>query len=159
MGIWLQKGTTYLIKAIEGLKSNNRIKLVLFGKFEDKETLELARSKDFITLAGWCDRLKTLELLKLSDIACWPIHHTTLIEDCIAVETPIVIRRTGTTEHLINSNGVWLKQGSKEELKDVIGQYLIQIKREDNSIACKSMKDKLSYNNIAKTIINVANRE
>lgn len=63
------------------------------------------------------------------------------------------------TEHLINSNGVWLKQGSKEELEDVIGQYLIQIKREDNSIACKSMKDKLSYNNIAKTIINVANRE
>lgn len=63
------------------------------------------------------------------------------------------------TEHLINSNGVWLKQESKEELEDVIGQYLIQIKREDNSIACKSMKDKLSYNNIAKTIINVANRE
>lgn len=157
MGVY--KGTLDLINAIEELKTKNNTKnntkLILFGKFEDEETLEHAKSRDFITIAGWCDRKKTLELLKLSDVACWPIHHTTLIEDSIAVETPIVIRRTGTTEHLIDGNGCWLKDGNKEDIVASLNNLLFRdnTKMEELQASCMKMRDRLSYNNISKRII------
>lgn len=153
MGI--NKGTIDLINAVEELNAKYRIKLVLFGKFEDEETEALARSKNFVTIYGWCDRNKTLELLKLANVACWPMHHTTLIEDAIAVEIPLIIRKTGTTEHLINGNGIWVVNGNKDELKNAIEQYIAKTNNNANeySAACKRMKDEISYNNIAKRII------
>lgn len=152
MGI--HKGTTDLIRAVEELNTEYSIKLILFGKFEDHETLNLAKDKNFIIQYGWCDRIKTLELLRLSDAACWPIHHTTLNEDAIAVETPLIIRKTGTTEHLINGNGLWVEKGNKDELKHAINEFYSS----DNeySTACTRMKDKISYNSIAKKIIDDA---
>lgn len=157
MGI--DKGTYDLINAIEELGAEQKIKLILFGKFEDSETLELAKSKDFVTIYGWCDRIRTLELLRLADAACWPIHHTTLNEDAIAVETPLIIRRTGTTEHLVYGNGIWLERGNKEELKKAIEFFYS--KKGDNFSniikECKNMKEYLSYNNISCKIIQTIN--
>ena len=152
MGVY--KGTTNLINAIEEC-DNHAIRLLLFGKFEDEQTLELAKSKSFITIYGWCDRTKTLELLKLADVACWPIHHTTLNEDAIAVETPLIIRKTGTTRHLIDGNGIWLENGNKEELRDAIECFYNKKEENASSIlsSCKKMKEYISYNNIAKRII------
>lgn len=150
MGI--SKGTLNLINAIEELGAIHKIRLILFGKFEDNETSKLAKSKDFVTIYGWCDRIKTLELLKLADVACWPIHHTTLNEDSIAVETPLIIRKTRTTEHLVEGNGEWLEIGSKDELYEAIDLFFNNNK--DNYIAsCRILKEKLSYNNIAQIII------
>lgn len=150
MGI--SKGTLNLINAIEELGAIHKIRLILFGKFEDNETSKLAKSKDFVTIYGWCDRIKTLELLKLADVACWPIHHTTLNEDSIAVETPLIIRKTRTTEHLVDGNGEWLEIGSKDELYEAIDLFFNNNK--DNYIAsCRILKEKLSYNNIAQIII------
>lgn len=152
MGI--HKGTLSLINAIEELGSE-KIRLILFGKFEDKDTHELAKNEDFVSIYGWCDRLKTLELLKLADVACWPIHHTTLIEDTIAVETPLIIRKTGTTKHLIDGNGIWLENGNKEEVKNAIESFYNRREENASSIlsSCKKMKEYISYNNIAKRII------
>lgn len=154
MGI--HKGTVDLINAI-GEMRNERfgLKLILFGKFEDEETQRLAESKDYVYLYGWCDRIKTLELLKLADVACWPIHHTTLIEDAIAVETPLVIRKTGTTKHLIKENGLWLESGEKEELKTKFKLVLENIcnERDTYTRSCKEMVDILSYRNIAARVI------
>lgn len=157
MGI--HKGTVDLINAI-GEMRNERfgLKLILFGKFEDEETQRLAESKDYVYLYGWCDRIKTLELLKLADVACWPIHHTTLIEDAIAVETPLVIRKTGTTKHLIKENGLWLESGEKEELKTNFNLILGNIGKERDTYtrSCKEMADILSYKNIAARVIETA---
>lgn len=149
------KGTVYLINAIEELLKIHKIRLILFGKFEDGETSELAKCKDFVTIYGWCDRIKTLELLKLADVACWPIHHTTLNEDAIAVETPLIIRKTGTTEHLIEGNGEWLETGSKQELYKALDLFFNNAKT-DYIANCKMMKERLSYNNIVQTIINAS---
>lgn len=159
MGI--DKGTFDLIRAIEELKATHKIKLILFGKFEDEETKNLAQSKDFVTIYGWCDRIKTLELLKLADVACWPIHHTTLNEDAIAVGTPLIIRKTGTTQHLINGNGIWLESGNKKDLKNAIEIFYTNKGGLSNEIhlSCKKMKEKLSYNNIAHTIIQTINKK
>lgn len=157
MGV--HKGTIDLINAIEELGTKYKIRLILFGKFEDEDTLILAKSKDYVTIYGWCDRIKTLELLKLADVACWPIHHTTLNEDAIAVETPLIIRKTGTTEHLVEGNGIWLEKGNKEELKKAIGLFYTKKEKSSDTILqdCKKMREILSYNNISKTIIQTIN--
>lgn len=157
MGI--DKGTYDLINAIEELRSEHKIRLILFGKFEDADTQELAKSKSFIVQHGWCDRIKTLELLKLADVACWPIHHTTLNEDAIAVETPLIIRKTDTTRHLVDGNGMWLESGNKNELKNAITSFYAS--KEENFAqirqSCKIKKEYLSYNNISHTIIQTIN--
>lgn len=158
MGI--DKGTVNLINAIEELGAKHIIKLILFGKFEDEDTLKLVKSKNFVTFYGWCDRIKTLELLKLADVACWPIHHTTLNEDAIAVETPLIIRKTGTTEHLVEGNGLWIENGDKEELIKAMGLFYTMKKEYFDEIlqSCKKMRERLSYNNICQTIIQTINK-
>lgn len=55
-----------------------------------------------------------LIVLKLADVACWPIHYTTLIEDTVSVCTAIIIRKTIISAHL----------SSKDEVKSVLIQLL-----------------------------------
>lgn len=154
MGV--DKGTCSLIESVEGLNKQSNIKLILFGKFEDEQTQKLAESKPFVTIFGWCDRQKTLELLKLSDMAIWPIHHTTLCEDSIACGTPLLLRKTRTTEHLIDGNGYFMKTGSKEELRESIETFVNRLETEIATMndCSKKMKNKLSYNNIARELVN-----
>lgn len=150
------KGTDNLIKAIEELHSSHpQLKLILFGKFEDEETATLAKNSITTTIYGWCDRVKTLELLKIADVACWPIHHTTLIEDAVSVCTPLINKKTSTTEHLIDGNGIWIKQGTKEEIKDALAQLLsmTELQKKDLCLACEKMKRKISYYTVAKKIL------
>lgn len=152
-----EKGTDNLINAVEELHVQYpQLKLVLFGKFEDEETTQQANRSGVSTVHGWSDRTKTLELLKMADVACWPIHHTTLIEDALAVCTPIITRRTGTTEHLIDGNGFWVENGTKDEIKKVLVKILIQTKLEKNEMirACEKMKQAISYHTISIKVIN-----
>ena len=149
MGV--EKGTDKLISAVNSLnKDKIDIKLVLFGKFEDQYTEKLARGHDYIYNFGWCDRKKTLELLKLADIACWPVHHTTLIEDSISVLTPLMLRKTSTTEHLIRNNGFWIN-GDLVQLLHLFwsDKCLESTLRE----GCEDMCLRLSYSTLAKKII------
>ena len=155
MGI--EKGTNNLICAVEELHEQYpQLRLILFGKFEDNETFCQANESKVTIVYDWCDRTKTLELLKLADVACWPIHHTTLIEDAVAVCTPIINRKTGTSEHLIDGNGIWIKTGAKEELKDALWQMLKmnEERRSQMALACESMKKRISYQNIANKLLN-----
>lgn len=154
MGI--DKGTIDLIQAVEELYlTNHRVKLILFGKFTDSATEELAKSKPFINLHGWCDRTTTLELLTAADLACWPIHHTTLCEDAIACKTPLLIRKTETTEHLIDGNGYFLQIGNKDELKKyiMVMMTLDPVRLNEQERSANAMCHKLSYNTISQTII------
>lgn len=157
MGI--DKGTIDLINAIDELNGEKDVKLLLFGKFEDEATLTIAMNKNFVTIHNWCDRIKTLELLKLADVACWPLHHTTLIEDAIAVETPLIIRKTRTTSHLVDGNGLWLDNGNKGELKDTLFNFFVKGQDDLSSIqmCCRKMKEYLSYDNISRTILQTIN--
>ena len=143
------KGTDKLIKTIAdiNLKSDLNIQLVLFGKFEDLQTKEIAEHYNFIRLYGWCNRVKTLELLKLADIACWPVHHTTLIEDAISVDTPLILRQTETTEHLISKNGYW----ENDNLNEILSSFFankIQLRK-----GCEDKKKEISYQTVAKKIL------
>lgn len=150
------KGTDLLIYAAEALhKSYPRLKLVLFGLFENNNVKKQAEQSTVTTVHGWCDRTKTLELLKMADVACWPIHHTTLIEDAISVCTPIINRKTDTTEHLIDGNGVWLEKSTEEEIKDALLHLmdLNEQQKEELRLACKKKRENISYNTLAKKLL------
>ena len=150
------KGTDQLIMAMESLQQiYPQIKLVLFGRFEDENTAIQAECSKVTRVYGWCDRIKTLELLKLSDVACWPIHHTTLIEDAVSVCTPIINRKTGTTEHLINGNGLGVLTGTKAELEDALSKVINQSTEEKKMMqeACVKMRQLISYHTIAAKLL------
>lgn len=154
MGI--DKRTDNLIAAVEELYADfHHLKLVLFGSFDDVEVKEQAVHSPVTMVYGWCDRLKTLELLKVADVACWPYHHTTLIEDAISVCTPIINRRTSTSEHLISGNGIWIDNADKESIKDALLRLLKQDEchREKMKQACYQMRQTISYHTIARKVL------
>ena len=148
------KGTDSLIRAVEDIKSKGeKISLVLFGSINDADTQYLAKKSESVLLLGWCNRETTFEILKIADVAVWPIHHTTLIEDSIACLTPIILRKTRTTEHLINGNGIFIDEGTFDEIKSAI----LEIKNQnvDNLLnKCISMREKIDYRTIVNMIIN-----
>lgn len=155
------KGTPNLIRAIEKLADKgHNIKLILFGLFEDNDTEKMSQDVPFAKSYGWCDRERTLQLLKMADVACWPIHHTTLCEDAIACGTPLIIRETQTTKHLIEGNGEYVRNGTEEELEEAISKFLkLDIEgKKDISKAVRKMQQKLSYHSIAKKLINDVNK-
>lgn len=148
-----EKGTHNLIMAVGSLMSRfPSLKLVLFGKFEDEETEMLAKKSPFVIIYGWCERKQTLKILKMADVACWPVHHTTLVEDAISVKTPLVLRKTSTTTHLIKGNGVWIEESDSASIESAILMIL-----EDSSSAIVessfAMMNMLDYNTIAKKVI------
>ncbi len=150
------KGTDILMCAVKELQdAYPQLRLVLFGKFEDRETQICAEQSKKSTVVGWCNRIKTLEVLKMADVACWPIHHTTLIEDAVSVCTPIIIRKTGTTSHLIGDNGIWIEKGTRDEIKSALIQLLgmAENRPEELLLGCKKMKETISYHVVAKKFI------
>ncbi|MDO4800667.1 MAG: glycosyltransferase [Prevotellaceae bacterium] len=139
------KGTDVLISVTEIIPC----KLVLFGSFSDDETKEKANQSPHTRFFGWCDRVRTLELLRLADVACWPIHHTTLIEDAVSVETPLLVRQTGNTIHLVDGNGNWINLNSlQSDLKSFFSMDSASL-----AIAAKKKKEEIAYSAIAHKII------
>lgn len=144
------KGTDILISAVSSIGC----KLVLFGSFSDIGTLNRAENTENVTVFNWCDREKTLELLKLADVACWPVHHTTLIEDAVSVQTPLLVRETGNTRHLVKGNGMWT---SVDTLRDDLTSFFSA----DYSKflhAAMLMKKEISYETIARRVIDDARK-
>lgn len=138
------KGTLALIEACEKLKAKmSNLHLLLFGKIDD-EVRNAAQSSDWITTEGWCDRRKTLSLLKMADVACWPWLHTTLIEDSVASGIPIVVKKSDNVSHFAKEQaGIFMKNGDVGELM----KALLEVKTnaalyKDNAIKAR---DKYSY--------------
>jgi glycosyltransferase involved in cell wall biosynthesis len=148
------KGTDNLIKAVNEIQAyRTNVFLVLFGSFNDKVTENLAKDSKHVIIKGWCDSNSSLSLLKSADVAVWPVHHTTLIEDAISVKTPLLIRKTRTTEHLIDGNGFFLESTKYEELylniKNLLNISLIS----KFEIACTKMQEKLDYRVVVQKIL------
>jgi glycosyltransferase involved in cell wall biosynthesis len=153
MGI--DKGTDKLIKVIDDLAIiNPKVLLILFGSFQDVYTEKLAEESKSVKFIGWCDHSTTLRILKLSDIAIWPKHHTTLIEDAISVKTPLIIRKTRNTEHLIDGNGIFLLDDSYDELSCKINIAINESVKLDFNRGCDKVREKLSYKVIVNKVLN-----
>ena len=150
----LDKGTKSLIEAFKNLKKKYpMLSMILFGQFSDEATRIMAETTNGIYTFGWCDRQTTIELLKLSDVACWPIHHTTLIEDALACAVPLILRKTGNTSHSIENNGEFVVSGGVDELEKAISTILFEGHYDVYRSNAIVMQDKYSYRKIAQNVI------
>ena len=148
------KGTDILIKAIDQVRAYRpNVFLVLFGSFNDTGTESLAKGSDFVIFKGWCDHKTSMCILKAADVAVWPVHHTTLIEDAISVNTPLIIRKTRTTEHLIDGNGIFLESLAYHELYSKIRDFIDISQNNPFEDACKKISNKLDYRSIVQKLI------
>lgn len=139
------KGTDVLISVVEKIPC----RLVLFGSFSDDETKSKAEKSHNTMVFGWCDRVRTLELLRLADVACWPVHHTTLIEDAVSVETPLLVRKTENTSHLVDGNGMWTSVGTLQcDLNTFFTKDSFSLKE-----SAKAKRKEISYAAIAKRLL------
>lgn len=145
------KGTIDLITAIRELhKEIPQLHLVLFGMYE-AEIIEAIKDNPFVTQFGWCDRDSTLSLLALSDVACWPRLHTTLIEDAIACGIPLIIKSSGNVQHFQNEkNGIFLQTEEYHELLSAI-RNIYQDYQYYTSVS-SLVRGKYSYDAITATL-------
>ena len=146
------KNINILLDALNILK-NPKVKLVLFGRIEDKQLENKIKSQENVFFKGWLDREQTMQLLSIADLAIWPGIHTTLVEDAIAVETPLILKYYGSTSHHIRGNGEYIY----EEKANLLGQtiqkcisptYLTAMKK-----AAYIRRKQLSYMEIAQRSI------
>ena len=100
---------------------------------------------------GWCDRSTTLSFLKLADAACWPWLHTTLIEDSVAVGTPLIVKMSDNVSHFAKENaGVFLNEGNSVELAAALSSVMNTPEvYKDNVIIAR---DKYSYSTLVKCL-------
>lgn len=144
-----EKQVDRIIEAFKMIDDKN-VRLVLFGSMGDKNVEKLIGTDSRINYIGWLNREETLAILKYADIGIWNTQHTTLLEDCIAVGLPLILRYYGSTCHLIEGNGVFLYNGSVreiyEKIKLVIDNKELLDKFKNNAIL---IRDILSYDNIA----------
>lgn len=146
-----RKGTVDLIKVYRHLrKEKPNLRLVLFGKMADKR-IQPMLGED-IKVYDWLSRKQTFELFKMADLAVWPIHHTTLIEDCVAAGLPYLIRKTETTQHLINSS-FYLNKGDVVELMERIMEFVNSERREIYKFNVNAMQNSINYYKIANQVV------
>lgn len=151
-GKWFEgKGLEELIKSVKDLNVN----LKVFGKADDSFIEELIDSApDNVSFVGWQDRIGTLKHLKEADLAIWPKYHTTLVEDAIATETPLILKYQGNTSHFIRGNGAYLYTGQANEIRQLLS--LLSRSKElvvDMKANAPKILELLSYNRVAKESI------
>jgi glycosyltransferase involved in cell wall biosynthesis len=148
-----EKQINKIIEAFKRIKNEN-IRLVLFGSINDKYVESLVKSDNRIVYIGWLNREDTLAMLKYSDVGIWNTQHTTLLEDCVAVGLPMILRYYGSTCHLIDNTGLFLYDGSVREIQDklslIINNKELVDKFRSNS---SSLRDLLSYAKVAEESI------
>lgn len=145
------KGTLVLIEACDNLREKiPNLRLLLFGRIDD-EVKETAKQKTWITMEGWCDRYKTLSLLKMSDVACWPWLHTTLIEDSIACGIPLVVKKSDNVSHFAKEEaGVFMEKGDVYELEKAI--LNVNSNYETYQRNATNAKNKFSYSTLVERL-------
>lgn len=146
------KGTITLVKSYQTLKQKYpTLQLVIFGKILDEQTKKAVEEEKSIINLGWRNREDTIKILKQAQIAIWPIHHTTLIEDAVCCSTPVITRNTGNTSHLVDGNGVLIKEGNYDEVTRAIETIFLDY--ESYKAAAKEMSERYAYPSIVNMIM------
>jgi len=150
-GKWTKnKRLDILLKSIEGLN----VHLNIFGRIEDPEVQGMISGQENVSFLGWQDRENTLRLLADADLALWPGQHTTLMEDAVATNTPLLLRYHGSTSHHIRGNGAYFFSSNPMEIRQhlemIIKNPEILIKMKQHT---KVQRDLLSYDQVAKDSI------
>jgi len=150
-GKWTkEKGLDILLDALKGLD----ISLKIFGSIEDDEARERIEKEENVSFLGWQDRAGTIQTLANADLAIWPGQHTTLMEDAIATNTPLLLRYHGSTCHHIRGNGAYFFSSNPMEVRQLL-KILIEnpVVLEEMKKRAPAQSDLLSYDQVAKDSI------
>lgn len=147
------KGTIVLINAFKKLRQlHKNVHLILFGK-ADSNVSSLANNTEGVTIKGWCNRLDTLSLIKLSDVAVWPWLHTTLIDDAVSVGTPLIVKHSGNVSHYEETNnGIYLETGDEQEVFDSVVRIMEKPYYGELKNNALEVADKYRYEKIVRII-------
>lgn len=147
----------YFDNVILALKSleNKKIKLIIFGVINCPKIKRLIKeNSDWVFFLGWKKGEEKYKILKNSDIAIWPKYHTTLIEDCIGAELPLIIFKNRNSEYFLEEgNGIFLKDECIESIKEAVQEIISDNNLEYYKIRASFAKEKLSYENISKEFL------
>lgn len=148
-----RKGTVDLINVYRRLRTTTcpQLRLVIFGKMVDERIRPILGND--VTVFDWLSRGQTFELFKVANLAVWPIHHTTLIEDCVAAGLPYLIRKTETTQHLINSD-FYLREGNEDELQDRIIEFISKSDKNEYKKSLNDILNSINYYHVVAAFTN-----
>lgn len=143
-----------IILALENLK-NKKIKLMIFGVINCPKIKRLIEeNSEWIFFLGWKKGEEKYKILKNSDIAIWPKYHTTLIEDCIGAELPLIIFKNRNSEYFLEEgNGIFLKDESIESIVEAVQKIINDNNLEYYKVRASFTKEKLSYENISREFL------
>ena len=115
------KGTDRVIDAWQRLRERfPDMELLLFGSLEPGFQVP-----EGVHLLGWCDRVTTCAVLKMADVAVWPLFHTTLVEDALVYGTPVIVKDSGNVSHHKAAGVcVTLETGDTGEIVDAVRTIL-----------------------------------
>lgn len=150
-GKWTRaKRLDILLDAVKGLD----VELKIFGSIEDDEARERIEKEENVSFLGWQDRAGTIKTLANADLAVWPGQHTTLMEDALATNTPILLRYHGSTSHHIRGNGAYFFSSNPMEIRQLL-KILIEnpVVLEEMKKRAPAQRDLLSYDQVAKDTI------
>ncbi len=151
--IYSDKKFDNVIEAFNKLNQDN-LKLVIFGKINCEKIREMIEKNKNIYFLGWKESMEKYEILINSDLAIWPEFHTTLIEDCLGSELPMLIFKNRNSEHLLKrGNGIFLNNSSVDEILDKLKIILEGEKLNILKEKAKEAKEDFSYYNITKKFL------
>lgn len=142
-----------VIEAFNKLNQEN-LKLIIFGKVNCEKIETMIEENENIYFLGWKESKEKYEILINSDLAVWPEFHTTLIEDCLGSELPMLIFKNRNSEHLLRrGNGIFLNNSSVDEILDKLKIALKDKKLSILKEKAKEAKEDFSYYNITKKFL------
>lgn len=141
---------------LEAFNRLNRddFKVIIFGKINCEKVKLMIEENENIHFLGWKENKEKYEILINSDLAIWPKFHTTLIEDCLGSELPMLIFKNRNSEHLLErGNGLFLKNSSVDEILNKLKIILEDKKLNILKAKAKEAKKDFSYYNITKNFL------
>lgn len=142
-----------VIEAFNRLNQDD-LKLIIFGKINCEKIRKMIEENKNIYFLGWKESIEKYEILVNSDLAIWPEFHTTLIEDCLGSELPMLIFKNRNSEHLIKKgNGIFLNNSSVDEILDKLKIALEDKKMKILKEKAKEAKEDFSYYNIIQKFL------
>ena len=143
-----------VILSLKSLK-NKKIKLIIFGVINCPKIKRLIEeNSEWIFFLGWKKGEEKYKILQNSDIAIWPKYHTTLIEDCIGAELPLIIFKNRNSEYFLEEgNGIFLKDESIESIVEAVQEIINDNNLEYYKVRASFAKEKLSYENIGREFL------
>ncbi len=150
-----------IILSLKEIDESN-LKLIIVGSIEkdyEKELDRLIGNDKRVVKVGWVESNELFKYFSASDVAIFPGGHSTLWEQAISCELPVIFRYwEGVDYLLLNENGFFLFSHNQKELTQYLRTLLHNRElREKMKTGAKKERDGiLSYDEIAKQSLKIA---